>query len=74
MGGCSTGLHPTARLALQLLGNPDGPGLCTLAAALGLAQNFAALFALTGEGIQRGHMALHDRRAAWKSSQTGGAV
>jgi len=63
--GGSTGIHPTARMALNLLGNPDSPTLCGIAAALGLAQNFAALFALTGEGIQKGHMDLHHRRAAW---------
>jgi hydroxymethylglutaryl-CoA reductase len=32
---------------------------------VGLAQNLAALKALAGEGIQRGHMALH-RRAVEK--------
>jgi hydroxymethylglutaryl-CoA reductase len=64
--GGSVGTHPTARLALQLLGHPDSPRLCAIAAALGLAQNFAALFALAGEGIQKGHMALHDRRTAWQ--------
>ena len=60
--GGSVGTHPTARMALRLLGDPDAPALCSIAAALGLAQNFAALFALAGEGIQRGHMKLHDRR------------
>ena len=63
--GGSISVHPTAGMALQLLGNPDSPSLCALAAALGLAQNFAALNALTGDGIQRGHMALHQRRNAW---------
>lgn len=60
--GGSVGVHPTARMVLQTLGYPNSPTLCAVAAALGLAQNFAALFALTGEGIQRGHMALHHRR------------
>ena len=70
--GGSVGIHPTARMALQLLGNPDSPTLCSIAAALGLAQNFAALNALTGEGIQHGHMALHDRRTEWLNRQNGG--
>lgn len=61
VGGAAT-THPAARMALQLLGDPDSPTLCAIAAALGLAQNFAALFALTGEGIQKGHMKLHARR------------
>ena len=55
-------MHPRARDALTLLGNPSAHDLARIAAVLGLAQNFAALFALTGEGIQRGHMALHQRR------------
>jgi len=71
--GGSAGVHPTARMALQLLGNPDSPTLCAVAAALGLAQNFAALNALTGEGIQRGHMALHERRQEWQRRQEGRA-
>jgi len=33
-------------------------------AAVGLAQNLAALRALATEGIQRGHMALHARNVA----------
>jgi hydroxymethylglutaryl-CoA reductase len=33
-------------------------------AAVGLAQNFAALRALATEGIQRGHMELHARNLA----------
>jgi hydroxymethylglutaryl-CoA reductase len=33
-------------------------------AAVGLAQNFAALRALATEGIQRGHMSLHARNIA----------
>jgi len=60
--GGSVGIHPAAQMALQLLGNPDAPALCSIAAALGLAQNYAALNALVGEGIQKGHMALHSRR------------
>ena len=68
--GGSVGVHPTARMALQLLGNPDSPGLCAIAAALGLAQNFAALNALVGDGIQKGHMALHQRRAAWREEHS----
>jgi hydroxymethylglutaryl-CoA reductase len=33
-------------------------------AAVGLAQNLAALRALSSEGIQRGHMSLHARNVA----------
>lgn len=62
--GGATSFHPGAALALRLLGNPDGPTLGRVAAALGLAQNLAALAALGAEGIQRGHMRLHARKFA----------
>jgi hydroxymethylglutaryl-CoA reductase len=51
--------HPTSRFALNLLGQPDSPSLMRIAAALGLAQNIAALCALVSTGIQQGHMPLH---------------
>jgi hydroxymethylglutaryl-CoA reductase len=60
--GGSVGFHPVAALALRMLGNPDARTLSRIAAALGLAQNFAALFALVTEGIQAGHMKLHGRK------------
>lgn len=56
--------HPSARTALKLLGTPKARRLATVACAVGLAQNFAALYALTGEGIQRGHMRMHARQVA----------
>jgi len=60
--GGGVGLNPGSAFSLDLLGNPDARRLGRIAAALGLAQNFAALLALTTEGIQRGHMRLHGRR------------
>ncbi len=53
--------HPVARLALKMLGNPSARDLSEVMAAVGLAQNLAALRALGSVGIQRGHMALHTR-------------
>ncbi|MCK5248989.1 MAG: hydroxymethylglutaryl-CoA reductase, degradative, partial [Spirochaetaceae bacterium] len=50
--GGAVGFHPVTRWSLQMLGNPDAPGLSRIAAALGLAQNLAALRALVSEGIQ----------------------
>ena len=38
--------------------------LAGVVAAVGLAQNLAALRALATEGIQKGHMALHARNVA----------
>jgi hydroxymethylglutaryl-CoA reductase len=60
--GGLTKYHPTARLALKLLGHPDARQLSQIMVAAGLAQNLAALRALVTEGIQRGHMALHAKR------------
>lgn len=65
------GIHPQAQAHLQALGNPSARDLSALAAALGLAQNFAALYALVGEGIQKGHMALHARRLAFQAGARG---
>jgi hydroxymethylglutaryl-CoA reductase len=63
VGGAAE-VHPTSRFARALMGDPDAVRLSRIAAALGLAQNFAALYALVTEGIQNGHMALHARRLA----------
>jgi hydroxymethylglutaryl-CoA reductase len=60
--GGLTRRHPTVRTALKILGNPNARTLSEIMAAAGLAQNLAALRALVTEGIQRGHMALHDKR------------
>jgi hydroxymethylglutaryl-CoA reductase len=38
--------------------------LGSIFAAIGLAQNFAAIRALADEGIQKGHMKLHARNIA----------
>jgi hydroxymethylglutaryl-CoA reductase len=52
-------VHPGARLALRILGVTSARALAEIIGSVGLAQNLAALKALAGEGIQRGHMALH---------------
>ena len=52
--GGSVDFHPAARASLRILGYPDGPGLARIAAAVGLAQNLAALLALVTHGIQKG--------------------
>ena len=59
--GGMTKIHPMARLALKILGVKSAEELSQIAAALGLAQNVAALRALAAEGIQKGHMVLHSR-------------
>jgi len=56
--------HPIARIALKILGVKSAAELGEVLAAVGLAQNLAALRALVAEGIQRGHMKLHARNIA----------
>jgi hydroxymethylglutaryl-CoA reductase len=65
VGGTLT-VHPAARLALRILGVKTARELACIIGSVGLAQNLAALRALAGEGIQRGHMALHRRAVAQK--------
>jgi hydroxymethylglutaryl-CoA reductase len=62
--GGATKVHPTARVNVRILGVKTANELAEVLAALGLAQNFAALRALATEGIQRGHMSLHARNIA----------
>lgn len=57
--GGLTKLHPLAKLSLEILQNPSAEELMQIVAAAGLAQNFAAVRALTTTGIQKGHMKLH---------------
>ena len=52
-------MHPTAALALNMLGNPGADELMKIVASAGLANNFAAVASLVTTGIQRGHMKLH---------------
>lgn len=54
--------HPTAKFALQILGVKSAKELATVMASVGLAQNLAAIRALSSEGIQAGHMRLHARK------------
>lgn len=57
--GGLTKLHPLAKLSLEILQNPSAEELMQIIAVAGLAQNFAALKALTTTGIQQGHMKMH---------------
>ncbi|CAL2106441.1 3-hydroxy-3-methylglutaryl coenzyme A reductase [Tenacibaculum sp. 190524A02b] len=57
--GGLTALHPMAKLSLDMMGRPSAPELMEIMATAGLAQNFAALRALTTKGIQHGHMKMH---------------
>jgi hydroxymethylglutaryl-CoA reductase len=62
--GGATRSHPTARVAMKILAVTGAQELAEIMAAVGLAQNLAALRALVTDGIQKGHMALHARQVA----------
>ncbi len=72
--GGATKTNPIARAAVKILGVKTATEMGELFAALGLAQNFAALRALATEGIQRGHMGLHSRNIAIQAGATGEMV
>lgn len=62
--GGATRAHRLAQTSLKLLGLESARQLAEIAAAVGLAQNLAAIRALATDGIQRGHMRMHARQLA----------
>jgi len=60
--GGSSRAHEGVRTAFAIARVATARDLAILLAATGLASNLAALRALAGEGIQRGHMRLHQRK------------
>lgn len=72
--GGATAVHPAAKIAVKILGVKSAVELAEVMGAVGLAQNVAALRALTAEGIQRGHMKLHARNVAAMAGATGELV
>lgn len=72
--GGATKTHPAARAALKLMRIKSATELGEIIAAVGLAQNMAALRALATEGIQKGHMALHARNIAIVAGAKGAAI
>jgi len=73
IGGASA-VHPVAKACVKILGVKSAVELAEVMASVGLAQNFAALRALSSEGIQRGHMKLHARNVAASAGATGDLV
>ena len=69
--GGATKVHPTAKVAVKILGIKSANELGEVMAAVGLAQNLGALRALAHEGIQRGHMSLHARNVAITAGASG---
>ena len=72
--GGATRVHPSAQLALKILGVESAVELAEIIAAVGLAQNLAAIRALATEGIQRGHMELHARQVALSVGAVGAEI
>ncbi len=72
--GGATRVHPTAKVAMKILGPKTAQELAQVMASVGLAQNFAAIRALATEGIQRGHMSLHARQLAIAAGASGEMV
>ena len=68
--GGATAVHPVAKVTKKILGIKTATELGEVIAAVGLAQNLAALRALATEGIQRGHMKLHARNVAAMAGAT----
>ncbi len=57
--GGLTNLHPLVKLSMELLKHPSATELMSIAAAVGLANNFSAVKNLVTVGIQQGHMKMH---------------
>jgi len=57
-------VHPVVKVLLKAIDAKNASRVGRIAAAVGLAQNLAAVMALATEGIQRGHMSLHARNIA----------
>lgn len=72
--GGATKVNPIAKVNLKILGVKSARELGEVMAAVGLAQNLAALRALVAEGIQAGHMRLHARNIAVMAGARGELV
>lgn len=72
--GGATRTKPEAKIALKILGVKTARELAEVIASVGLAQNFAALRALSTEGIQRGHMRLHAKNIAIAAGAKGAQI
>ena len=72
--GGSTNTVPKARITRKILNVVDAREFASVLASVGLAQNFAAVRALSAEGIQSGHMKLHARNIAISSGATSGEM
>jgi hydroxymethylglutaryl-CoA reductase len=72
--GGATKINPGSQVAVRILGVKTAIEMGEIIAAAGLAQNLAALRALTTEGIQKGHMSLHAKNIAVMAGATGNLI
>lgn len=72
--GGSTRVNPMAKLCLKILNVKSAQELAEVMAAVGLAQNFAAIYALATKGIQYGHMKLHAKNIAVQAGAEHGEI
>jgi hydroxymethylglutaryl-CoA reductase len=72
--GGATKMHPLCGLVIKILGVKTATELGEIIGAVGLCQNLAALRALAGEGIQKGHMSLHAKNIAVAAGATGDLI
>lgn len=69
--GGAANIHPKAKLCRKILGITTAQELAEIAVSVGLAQNFAAVLALSTVGIQKGHMSLHAKNIAVMAGAVG---
>jgi len=72
--GGAVSLHRKAQICRKILGVKTAKELAEVLASVGLAQNFAALLALSTVGIQKGHMELHAQNIAVMAGAKGDQI
>lgn len=72
--GGATKVHPTAKVAMKIVDVDSAEELAQVMVCVGLAQNLAAIKALSTTGIQAGHMRLHARQVALAAGASNGVV
>jgi len=73
IGGAGN-IHPKAKLCKKILRIKTAKELAEIVVSLGLAQNFAAVYALSTVGIQKGHMSLHAKNIAVMAGAQGDEI
>ena len=72
--GGAVSIHKKAQICRKILGVKTAKELAMILASVGLAQNFAALLALSTVGIQKGHMELHAQNIAVMAGAKGNQI